>query len=463
MALLTACAVLLSAGAYSASALDENVTDGDYVYKLVEDGAEVVQYNGSKEELVIPDTFGGKPVVSIGKKAFRSADVVKVTVPKTVKRFCDHAFSDCRELKQINLPEGLEVIESFALHRTKITKLNFPDSLKEIGGGAFEESFKIKSVKFGKGLKRIPKGAFDLTAIKSVTIPDNIEHIGTGAFSECKSLTTVKIGKGVSSIGYEVFSWNKKLSKLTVDKRNKYFVSEGNVLYNKKKTRLIYYSLNRKNKSFTAPKSLKKLDGGVFRGNQYIEKVTLTDKIKKIPYDAFYGAAKLKKINLPKSLEVIEGSAFRDCRINSVKIPKNVKKIGYCAFSYSKIKKLEFEKGARPEIDEEAFSGNDFTEVTYLPFDCGNYRFTECRKLRKVNFTSDVTYIYNDFINSGLKEITIPDTVKVITDHALGFEEHFGLDGGYTKIKDFVIKGSKGSVAETYANEYGIKFVDVNK
>lgn len=41
--------------------------EGNFEYDLTDEGAVVTKYNGSGTSVIIPDMFGGKPVVEIGQ------------------------------------------------------------------------------------------------------------------------------------------------------------------------------------------------------------------------------------------------------------------------------------------------------------------------------------------------------------------------------------------------------------
>lgn len=62
--------------------------EGDYAYYIYEDGAvDLVKYNGSDENVVIPASFEGKTVVTISNEAFYAAENLKqVTIPEGVKQ-----------------------------------------------------------------------------------------------------------------------------------------------------------------------------------------------------------------------------------------------------------------------------------------------------------------------------------------------------------------------------------------
>ena len=84
--------------------------------------------------------------------------------------------------------------------------------------------------------------------------------------------------------------------------------------------------------------------------------------------------------------------------------------------------------------------------------------FENCWKLKTISIPEKVDKISdNEFLNcSELKEVTIPATVKEIGEYSLGFIED---DLIHSKVKDFTIKGYKGTAAEKYAKKNGFKFV----
>ena len=86
--------------------------------------------------------------------------------------------------------------------------------------------------------------------------------------------------------------------------------------------------------------------------------------------------------------------------------------------------------------------------------------FSECPSLTSVTIPSSITIIGEDaFVNTGLKEIKIPSSVKTIGDHAVGFNYDYDEDV-FMPVAGFTIYGTTGSEAENYAKRFNIKFVD---
>ena len=61
---------------------------------------------------------------------------------------------------------------------------------------------------------------------------------------------------------------------------------------------------------------------------------------------------------------------------------------------------------------------------------------------------------------TNLKSVTIPATVTIIDDYALGYE--YGNGGDYIKISGFTIFGTTGTEAQAYANKWGFLFRDLD-
>ena len=277
--------------------------------------------------LVIPQTYNGLPVTSIGACAFENCTgLISVTIPDSVTSIGRYAFSYCSGL----------------------TSVIIPDSVTSIGEGAFQYCFGLTSVIIGKG----------------------VTSIGDRAFYYCSDLTSVIIPDSVTSIGDEAFSGCSELESITVEEGNSVYYSAGNCLIETASKTLIagcktsiipddgsvtsigryaFYNCSSLT-SITIPDSVTSIGWQAFLGCSNITSATMpTLAIDHIPQDslqtvvltsgesigryAFYDSH-LTSVTIPDSVTSIGSGAFEDCwGLTSITIPDSVTSIGYDAFS----------------------------------------------------------------------------------------------------------------------------------
>ena len=84
--------------------------DGDYEYRVLNDGTiEIVRYNGSDTNLIIPSKIEDKEVTSIGKKAFAYCKIASVSIPNSVTNIEEYAFS-YSDIESITIPNSVTSI-----------------------------------------------------------------------------------------------------------------------------------------------------------------------------------------------------------------------------------------------------------------------------------------------------------------------------------------------------------------
>ncbi|MDA7533696.1 leucine-rich repeat domain-containing protein [Verrucomicrobia bacterium] len=152
---------------------------------VVNDG--IITITGLKSGMTsvnFPQEIEGLPVTSIGRWAFRNAN-----------------------LRSIELPDGLLTIGDHAFQGTQIGSISIPDSVLNIGRECFNTCANLESVKLPENQRftRIERATFLGTSVKRITIPDSVDFIGFDAFAQCSALSSVIIGKGLVTIGGQAF------------------------------------------------------------------------------------------------------------------------------------------------------------------------------------------------------------------------------------------------------------------
>jgi hypothetical protein len=96
-------------------------------------------YSGSETALVIPSLIDGRPVTSIGKKAFYNKGLTSVTIPDSVTTIGDSAFYG-NKLTSVVIPDSVTTIGDSAFYGNQLMSVVIPDSVTTIGIRAFDNN-----------------------------------------------------------------------------------------------------------------------------------------------------------------------------------------------------------------------------------------------------------------------------------------------------------------------------------
>lgn len=160
-----------------ASAVNDELTYGDFRYTI--DGSEITitKYNGNESYVEIPDIINGRYVTVIDRGAFTKSGI----------------------------SNNSEIIGNDAIENVRL-----PNHLKEIRTRAFT----------------------NCSSLKSIVLPNSVEFIGFSAFSGCSSLSEVVMGKNITrgeyyNYGLQEYSCLSDLVFLGCDNLSVISLSEG--------------------------------------------------------------------------------------------------------------------------------------------------------------------------------------------------------------------------------------------
>lgn len=173
-----------------------------FEYTEMEEGYAVSgRGNVTDTDLVIPDSYRGKPVVCVYKSAFANCtDITSVTLPDSVIQISTLAFDGCISLKAINVPASLTSISAGAFRGcSSLEKFDLPDNLEFLAKDAFkgsplmetqgnvnyvgnwavsvENELESESVIIREGTVGVASGAFYRSGkkLKEVSLPNTIK------------------------------------------------------------------------------------------------------------------------------------------------------------------------------------------------------------------------------------------------------------------------------------------------
>ncbi len=265
-------------------------------------------------EILIPETYNGKPVTSIGNEAFHDCDrLTSVVIPDSVTYISDKAFYDCDSLTKVVIPDSVTYISVKAFYCCfRLTSIEVSENnqyYKSIDSNLYSKDEK-NLIRYAAGKNAtsfvIPHSVttigdyafyhcFDLA---SIIIPDSVEIIGSSAFSDCDSLTSLIIPDSVKSIGRSAFDSCEILASVVI------------------------------------PDSVTYIGEDAFNHCENLTNVVIGDSVTSIGNYAFYYCSSLTSVVIPDSVTFIGKGAFQYCsNLQSVVIPDSVTSIDSYAFS----------------------------------------------------------------------------------------------------------------------------------
>ena len=369
-----------------------------------------------------------------------TAPTGSVIVPETVTylgntyrvaKLADRAFYNCTQILTLSLPSSLKYIGNNACYNNyALTSIVIPDSVTFIGVAAFQYNRAMTSVVLPAQLQTIGNQAFyGSTALSSIsTIPASVTSIGLEAFHN-----TAFYNNSSNWVGDALYKDNCLLAVKTTVTGNFAIVPN---------TRIIA--------------------GGAFKQCENITGVSMPNSVISIGNNAFEKCFSLSNLNFPSSIIIIGNNAFQECTsLESVVLDYSVKTIGDYAFlnctalqtvtwnTNAFISHHRNNSGNRPfegcisleqfifgdsvrRICDYALYGwgyngnqdNYFRNLkTVIIGDnvdtIGIYAFDSNYKLDSVRWGGSVTTIGDyAFLRTGLKNLTIPSTVKTINRSA---------------------------------------------
>ena len=391
-----------------------------------------------------------------------------VSIPEGVKKISKYAFYGCTGLSGVNVTDlaawckisfgdyyanPLYYAHDLYIDGERVENLVIPDGVESILPYSFSYCTGITSAKLPDSVTNIGSCAFyGCTELKSIEIPESVTGIGLTAFYDCSGLLSIRISKNVKNISYGAFFNCTHLESIIVDKENATYHSAGNCLI---KTLTKSVVLGCKNSVIPIDGSVTIIGPFAFAGCEGLTSISIPDTIKSIAEGAFSNCENLEKVYI-KDIAAWCAISFSNASANplyhahnlylngklmtELVVPDNVPSVGsYAFYGCQEIKSINIGKGVR-NIGSSVFVKCGKIESIKVSEDNTTYR-SENNCLIKMSTKYVVLGCKNSVIPTdgsivgigssafhscaGLKNLTIPDSIKTINDGA--FSDCTGL------------------------------------
>lgn len=447
-------------------------------------------------------------VTGIGYNAFSSSSCWYVKMPDTVTRLEEKCFFEAKRLKQIEFSHNIETIGANAFQYCEsLISIELHEGVKSIGEEGFSYCEKVTNLVLPSTLESIGTSCFQfLHSITSVVIPEKIKSIPSNCFYGCEKLKTVSLPEGLESIGFRTFS-STGIETINIPPTLQYIDEDAfsgtnvkNIVLPEGLTYLGPRAFSGCNQleSISFPSTLTTIKNGTCQSCTKLKNVEIANGVKVLGENSvnagvFTGCTSLTSVDLPKSIESIGPSAFRESGLVSFTFPSwintydnyllekckdlqevimgdNVTSIGWALFyECSSLRNVRLSESLK-ELPYDTFKGCTSLETINLPQSLekiGSNCFEGTVNLTaEIIIPKNVTGIeYRAFSSSGIKKITIPHTTRYIGEYALTTsleEAHVQRAIPPTAVGDRIIGSSNTTIlyvptgsAETYKNTSG--------
>lgn len=206
----------------------------------------------------------------IGDSAFSNCkSLVSIELPDSLQSIGNDAFSGCKSLRIIKIPNAVISIGYYAFSGCgSLIGIELPDSLQSIGNGAFSGCESLKSIEIPNTVTSIEEDTFNAcTSLVSIELSNTLTNIGRAAFIFCLSLKRIKVPNSVISIGQFAFMNCESLTNINLPDSLQSIGRD--VFGNCRSLSVIYYSGSKKEwKNIT---KIRKENGEIISGDKNLQ------------------------------------------------------------------------------------------------------------------------------------------------------------------------------------------------
>ena len=389
------------------------------------DGRKVVpaymltQYSPRGLRIILPDT-----IEKIDEYAFWLCDFSELKLPEKLKYIGKCAFRDCSELKELHLPDSIE-IEEGAFCGCKNLELYIPSNavIKQAEYNLDHLETYYPTFSEVKGIHLVNS---ESPIIKQNECGDLLNHNGMliKGSADWRCILSVEYG----SIGASAFEGNLQLERIfrdfdDFDEDGKHCDNNDNNNNNK----IIFPGAfkNCKNLTFAELDDFYIIGKESFDGCSKLERVFLENCLKKIGWRAFGDCSSLTSIRIPRQCELVDMRAFSGCSaLEKITFdPHHIPLMKDSVFENCTSLKTISISDKNIAVPSGLCDGCASLTNVHIPFgikSIGCCAFRNCTSLQEINLPDSIEQIGAAAFDNcnNLASINIPNSLKIISSWA---------------------------------------------
>lgn len=241
------------------------LTSGAFTYLVFSDGtAAVTGYSGEEAVLKVPEVLDGHAIIALENKALYKSAIKELVLPDSLEVVGNFAAMYCEKLEKVTFGKGIKSVgvsafesegdntksvgkgnlttlvwngapetirEKAFMYADKLSEINLPEGVRIIEEWAFAKCFSADKIILRDGLEVVGDHAFlKCRNVKEIVIPKTCKLIDVSAFYQCRSAESIEIAEGVEVLKKGAFEECSALKQITLP--NSIKMMEPYIFYN---------------------------------------------------------------------------------------------------------------------------------------------------------------------------------------------------------------------------------------